>query len=83
VQYLGTCLICEEEKIRSMLRQARPIRNRALYRAIGAEGMSAWAQAAGGGDLERDRKEARYYRSHYDVLPCVFIAYRRVRHIFI
>lgn len=85
MQYLGTCLICDEEKIRSMLRQARPIQYRALHRAIGAKTLSAWVHAVGGGDPERDIRKASVscYRSRYDVLPCIFIVYRRVRHIFI
>jgi hypothetical protein len=84
VQYLGTCLICEEEKIRLMLGQARRIRYSAAHRAMGAEALSAWTQAVGSGeDSGPDVKEASCYRSRYDVLSCVFIIYRRLRHIFI
>lgn len=84
MQYLGTCLICEEEKIRSMLRQARPIPFHSARRAIGGDALQAWAKAQSGSDeVGPDIAEASYYRSSYTALPCIFLVNRRVRHIFI
>lgn len=79
--------MCEEEKTRSMLQRARPIAYRAARRAIGDEALRAWAQTVERGhDPEPDLSSGtsiNCYRSRYDALPCVFVVYRRVRHIFI
>jgi hypothetical protein len=37
LHYIGSCLMCEEEKVRAMLLRARPITYRTARRAIGSD----------------------------------------------
>src|SRR5437879_1348036 len=86
-QYIGCCLMCEDEKIRGMLRRARPITYTIARRAIGPAVLDAWASSmglttgSGGRQLKADQS-LTYFRSRYVTLPCVYIVHQRVRHIF-
>ena len=89
-QYIGSCLMCAEEKVRTMLRQSRPITYSAARRAIGPAVLDAWASSMGysTGSESRDSQlkddsSVTYHRSLYDVLSCVYIVHERIRHIFI
>jgi len=88
MNYIGSCLMCEDGKVRAMLRRARPISYRVARRAIGAEALNAWASSvhnADGGPNEpldlKNAPAASFHRSRYDCLPCVYIIHKRIRHI--
>jgi hypothetical protein len=90
MEYIGSCLMCSEEKVRVMLLRSRPIAFRAGRRAIGEAVLRAWAlsvnHTADISGREPDPKEDAampYHRSRYDVLPCVYVVHMRIRHIFI
>ena len=89
-QYIGSCLMCAEEKVQAMLRLSRPITYSAAHRAIGPAVLDGWASSMGyGAGLEsrdsrlKDDSAITYHRSRYDVLPCLYIVHDRIRHIFI
>jgi hypothetical protein len=88
--YLGVCLTCEEENIRAMLRRSRPISYASARRSIGPAIMDAWVSFLESvvGPYRRGLElkgnpGVSFFRSRYDVLPCVYIVHERVRHIFI
>jgi hypothetical protein len=88
--YLGICLSCEEEKIRRMLQRSRQISYAAARRSIGPAVLDAWASSFESmvgpywrGLQLKENPGVSFYRSRYDVLPCVYIVHDRVRHIFI
>lgn len=90
MQYIGFCLMCAEEKVRAMIRRSRQITLDTARRAISPAVFDAWALsmdcATGTGGRERHLKTATSvtcHRSHYDVLPCVYIVHSENRHIFI
>jgi hypothetical protein len=90
MSYIGICLKCEEEKIRAMLGQARQISYEAERRAISPSVLDKWAlsvDCALNADPQRLQLKGNpavtFYRSRYDVLPCVYIVHERVRHIFV
>jgi hypothetical protein len=90
MHYIGSCLTCTEEKVRAMINRSRQITYATARRAIGPAVLDAWAlsvqcaAAPGRRELQlKDDLSVAYYRSHYDVLPCVYIVHMRIRHIFI
>ena len=90
MSYLGTCLSCEDEKIRGMLARARQISYASARRAISPAVLDAWAasfESVTGppywrGLQLKGNSAVSFYRSRYDVYPCVYIVHERVRHIF-
>jgi hypothetical protein len=87
--YLGVCLACEEEKIRAMLARAQPISYSAARRSIGLAVLDAWGATVESvtgpywrGLQLKGNSAVSFYRSRYDVCPCVYIVHERVRHIF-
>jgi hypothetical protein len=91
MHYIGSCLMCEEERVREMLRRARPITYSAARRAIGPDVLEAWASSVHNADVRpnevldlRNAPSVTFYRSRYDdCLPCVYVVHKRIRHIFI
>ena len=88
MSYIGVCLACEDEKVRGML--ARAISYASARRAIGPEALDSWAanfESVSGpywrGPQLKGNAAVSFYRSRYDVLPCVYIVHERVRHIFV
>jgi hypothetical protein len=89
-QYIGSCLTCEEEKVRAMIRQSREITYSNARRAIGPAVLDAWASSMGyiaGPESRhsplRDDSAVTHHRSRYDVIPCIYIVHERIHHIFI
>jgi hypothetical protein len=90
MSYIGVCLACEGEKIRGMLARARPISYESAQRAIGPEALDSWAanfESISGpywrGLQLKGNSAVSFYRSRYDVPPCVYIVHQRLRHIFV
>jgi hypothetical protein len=90
MHYIGSCLTCTEEKVRAMINRSRQIPYATAQRAIGAAVLDAWSLSVdcvgcpGRQKLQlKDDLSVAYYRSLYDVLPCVYIVHVRIRHIFI
>lgn len=90
MSYIGICLWCEEEKIRGMLGQARQISYVAARQSVGPAVLDAWASSLESvvgpywrGLQLKGNPAVTFYRSRYDVLPCVYVVHERVRHIFV
>jgi hypothetical protein len=90
MSYLGVCRSCEDEKIRGMLVRAREISYASARRAISPAVLDDWASSFESvtgpywrGLQLKGNPAVSFYRSRYDVFPCVYILHERVRHIFV